>query len=214
LVALPAVVNRKLDRYHLIHLLVWLHLALTSIRNAPLFSLAAAPALACLLDSLPLSCRSNWVEPGRRPRWIPGIVTVMLLLVVAGVPLGGFDARKWPISALASLNRQPSSSRLFHEQDWGGLIEAECRPIRPSYLDDRFELYGKESILEYVDVLTGGPAWDTVRDRDQIDLVWVKPDRGLAKRMLNEPGWAVLYQDKVSVLFGRTTVGSLARRLP
>ena len=213
-VALPAVASRKVERYQLAHLLVWLHLALTSIRNAPLFSLAAAPALACLLDSLPLSCRSNWIEAGRRPRWIPGIVAGMLLLVVAGIPLGGFDARKWPISALATLNRQPCSSRLFHEQDWGGLIEAECRPTRPAYLDDRFELYGKESILEYVDVLTGGPAWDTVRDRDRIDLVWVKPDRGLAKRMLKEPGWAVLYQDKVSVLFGRRDVGSLARRVP
>ena len=106
-VALPAVASRKVERYQLAHLLVWLHLALTSIRNAPLFSLAAAPALACLLDSLPLSCRSNWIEPGRRPRWIPGIVAGMLLLVVAGIPLGGFDTRKWPISALATLNRQP-----------------------------------------------------------------------------------------------------------
>jgi hypothetical protein len=83
------------------------------------------------------------------------------------------------------------------------LIEAECWPVRPSYLDDRFELYGKDAILEYVDVLTGGPSWDIVRDRDRIDLVWVKPDRGLAKRMLKEPGWLVLYRDSVSVLIGR-----------
>ncbi len=55
-----------------------------------------------------------------------------------------------------------------------------------------------------------------MRDRDRIDLVWVKPDRGLAKRMLKEPGWTVLYQDKVSVLFGRKKEGrrpSLALRL-
>ena len=107
------------------------------------------------------------------------------------------------MSALATLNDQPASSRLFHEQDWGGLIEAECRPIRSSYLDDRFELFGKAAILEYVDVLTGGPAWDTIRDRDRIDMVWVKPDRGLAKRMFEEPDWTVLYRDSVSVLFGR-----------
>ncbi len=36
LVALPAVASRKIDRYQLAHLLVWLHLALTSIRNCPL----------------------------------------------------------------------------------------------------------------------------------------------------------------------------------
>ena len=110
----------------------------------------------------------------------------------------------WPLAALPDLNRQPCSSRLFHEQDWGGLIAAECRPIRRTYLDDRFELFGKESILEYVDVLAGGPAWDSVRDRDRIDLVWVRPDRGLAKRMLKDPKWSVLHQDKVSVLFRRS----------
>ena len=40
--------------------------------------------------------------------------------------------------------------------------------------------------LEYGDALTGGPAWDTICDRDRIDMVWVKPDRGLAKRMSEE----------------------------
>ena len=77
LMALPALVSRRTDRYHLVHMLVWLHLALTSIRNAPLFAFAAAPALASLLDGLPITFRSFWTRPevpvdldsrdGRRP---------------------------------------------------------------------------------------------------------------------------------------------------
>ena len=47
------------------HVLVWLHLALTSIRNAPLFALAAAPALATLLDGLPLAIRKSWKRDDR-----------------------------------------------------------------------------------------------------------------------------------------------------
>ncbi len=203
LVGLSASSNRRVDRYHLVHLLVWLHLALTSIRNAPLFALVAAAPLATLLDGLPLAVRTGWQEHGRKSLWIPALVTSVLLLVAAGVRLGEFDSQRWPLSALATLNDQPASSRLFHEQDWGGLIEAECRPIRSSYLDDRFELFGKAAILEYLDALTGGPTWDTIRDRDRIDMVWVKPDRGLARRMSEEPGWTVLYRDSISVLFGR-----------
>ena len=95
------------------------------------------------------------------------------------------------------------SARIFHEQDWGGFIEAECQPTRRAYVDDRFEIFGKEAVLEYVDTLTGGPAWDTVRDRDRIELVWLRPDRGLARRLLKDPRWTVLYGDKVSILFAR-----------
>ena len=59
------------------------------------------------------------------------------------------------------------------------------------------------AILEYVQTLAGGPTWDTVRDRERIDLVWVQPDRELAKRMADEPGWTQLFRDSVSVLYGR-----------
>ena len=202
LVGLPALVSRRTDRYQLMHVLVWLHLALTSIRNAPLFALAAAPALAGLLDGLPLPFRNAWPRQAGRSIWAPALATGLLALTATGVTIGGFGETRWPLSALASLNQQSPAARLFHEQDWGGLIEAECQPARLSYLDERFELFGKDAILEYVETLSGGPVWDTVRDRDRIDMVWLRPDRGLAKRMFDEPGWTVLYRDSVSVLFG------------
>jgi hypothetical protein len=212
LVGLPVVSSRRVDRYQLAHVLVWLHLALTTIRNAPFFAMAAAPALASLIDGLPLSFRTSWKREDRATIW-PAFAMVVLLLVMArGVWLGGYDPKKWPLDALATLDHQPASARLFHEQDWGGLIEAETRPIRRSYLDDRFELFGKEAIVEYVDAMTGGPAWDTVRDRDRIDMVWLRPDRGLAKRLLKEPGWRVLHRDKVSILFRHDPSRALTAR--
>ncbi len=203
LIALPVVSTRKIDRYHLAHVLVWLHLALTAIRNAPFFAIAAAPAIATLLDGLPLSARSSWKRDPRPSIWPAAAILALLLMIMGGVKIGGFDLKRWPMAALPALNQQPTAARLFHEQDWGGLIEAECQPTRRAYVDDRFEIFGKDAILEYVDVLFGGPAWDTVRDRDKIDLVWLRPDRGLAKRLLAEPGWEVRYRDDLSILFGR-----------
>ena len=35
------------------------------------------------------------------------------------------------LSRSATLNRQPTASHLFNEQDWGGLIESECYPAGP-----------------------------------------------------------------------------------
>jgi hypothetical protein len=60
--------------------------------------------------------------------------------------------------------------------------------------------------------MTGGPAWDTVRDRDRIDMVWLRPDRRLAKRLLKEPGWSVLHRDKVSILFRQEPSRALSAR--
>jgi hypothetical protein len=212
LVALPVVSSRRIDRYQMAHLLVWLHLGLTSIRNIPFFAMAAAPALATLLDGLPILLRKSWKEGQRASIWPAAATLGTLVLLCGGVRFGGFDLKKWPFSALPVLDRQRLSAPLYHEQDWGGLIEAECQPPRRSYLDDRFELFGKDAILEYIDVLSGGPVWDTVCERDGIELVWMRPDRGLAKRLLKEPGWDVLHRDKVSILFKRKTPSQVGAR--
>ena len=100
LLALPALVSKRTDRYQLVHMLVWLHLALTSIRNAPLFAFAAAGPLACRS----MGCRSRSGVSGRARRrrslWIPTMAGGLLCIALAGVPLGGFEPGKWPFPAL------------------------------------------------------------------------------------------------------------------
>jgi hypothetical protein len=137
----------------------------------------------------------------------------VVLAVGGGLRFGGFSPKVWPLNGLPVLDRQPIGDRLFHEQDWGGMIEAECDPPRRAYLDDRFELFGREAILEYVDALQGGPGWYALRDRERIALVWVRPERGLARQLAKDPHWRVLHRDPVSVLFRRDgDAGVLAGR--
>ena len=174
--------------------------------------MAVAPPLAVLIDGLPILYRGSWKGARDLSIWAPAATVAVVLLLAAGVDLGGFDTKRWPLSALATLNAQPAGARLFHEQDWGGLIAAECQPSRHTYLDDRFELFGKEAIVEYVDALSGGPAWDDVRNRDRIEMVWLRPERGLAKRLKQESGWEILYQDKVSIMFKHAPAGRVAAR--
>ncbi len=204
LIALPVFSRRRPSRYDLLQALVWLHLALTSIRHAPLFAMAVAPMLSQLLDGLLTPDPEGVATERQEPDWslVPLVASLTLAVAVScGVRLGGHDPKKWPLQAVPTLDRQPLEARLFHEQDWGGLIEALCRPTRQAYLDDRFELWGREPILEYVGALGGGPDWDTLQARQRFGLVWVKPDRGLAKRLRNDPQWQVVYQDSLSILF-------------
>ena len=201
LVALPTFSSRRVDRYALAHAVVWLHLALGSIRHAPLFALAAAPGLGQLLEGMPLAVR----DPARLKRgwstWPAALSLALVLAVAGGLRFGGFSPKVWPLNGLAILNRQPVGDPLFHEQDWGGMIEARCDPPRRAFLDDRFELFGRRAIVEYIEALQGGPSWDAVRDRERITLVWVRPERGLALRLDRDPQWRALHRDAVSVLY-------------
>jgi hypothetical protein len=208
LIALPTFSTRKMDRYDLAHSLVWLHFALASVRHAPLFAIAVAPGLSKVLEGLPLASREVGRNHVRWTLWPLATAAALSVAVLCGLRLGGFDPEWWPLDAVAVLDRQPVESRLFHEQDWGGMIEAECRPLRRSFVDDRFELFGKEAILRYIDALQGGPEWDGLCERERFRLVWVKPDRGLAKRLAADPRWQTLHRDKVSVLFGRKDAAS------
>ena len=213
LIALPALTRSKMTRYELSHALVWLHLALASVRHAPLFALAAAAGFASLLDGLVTRPNVRPEGPGDAPPWLwPGVAAAALAVAVGcGARLSAFDRSTWPLDALPSLNAAPSRAPLFHEQDWGGLIAAETSPTRPTFLDDRFELYGKGGILRYVNAIEGGPDWEAARDRYGIGLVWVRPNRGLARRLADDPSWHVRYRDAVSVLFERSGAPAAGR---
>lgn len=202
LVAAPAFARHRPSRYDLTILMAWVHPALTSIRNVPLFALAAAPALASWLDGD--SATTLTVRRDGRPSPWPLLASLATMAAATGGLLpGGPDPTRWPLKALPVLARQPSEDRLFHELNWGGLIEWYSPSIHQSYLDDRFELWGRRPILAYLEALEGGAGWDVLRDREGFAMVWVRPGRGLARRLAADPGWTIVHRDPVSVLFRR-----------
>jgi hypothetical protein len=205
LVALPSLTGRRVGRYDLAHGLVWLHFALGSIRNAPLFGLAIAPALGSQFDGA-LSPGRRRETPARAGRpWFGMIASLAVIAAtVSGWEPGHFDPQKWPTEGLRALNQQSTAKMLFHEQDWGGLIEAESLPRRRTFIDDRFELFGRQAVVDYLAMLEGGPTWDEQLMTHDIDVVWVRPKRGLARRLDNDHAWRAVHRDDVSVLFVRS----------
>jgi hypothetical protein len=204
-IALPCFSIRRLSRYELAHLLVWLHLSLSSVRQEPLFAIVAASSLARLIDGL-LSPSTNPERDRAFGRWTawPIVASMALVVsVVAGGTWGSLDPKHWPIRAVPVLDRQPVEAKLFNEQDWGGMIEFSCQPHRRTFVDDRFELFGKPAIVEYLEALHGGPSWDALDKREVFALVWIRPKSGLALRLARDPQWRELHRDKVSVLFER-----------
>lgn len=195
--------------YDLVHAAVWLHLGLSSLRHLPLFGIAMSPVLAqvfanvfrgrdAAVDGKPDDTRKN----KRRV----GIALAALVLASPLLAIGaGPDSKKWPFAGLKALDREPVSARLFHDQDWGGLIALSATPQRAPWIDDRFELLGRQEMLTYLEARRGGPAWDAMADR--LDLVWVRPACGLSRRLETDSSWKVVHRDAISVLFRRAKTG-------
>lgn len=206
MIVLPVATGARPSLYDLAHVVVWLHLGMSSLRNVPLFALAAAPVVSQLLGAALPSSELVRGGPGRRAgAW--GLACALCLGVAtaiqAGFSLGNPDPKTWPFGGLAALNQQPVDAKLFHEQDWGGMIENESVPARKARMDDRFELWGRQPLLDYVEALKGGPGWDDLDGRESFELVWLRPTRGLAKRLERDDSWRELYRDEVSVLYAR-----------
>ena len=209
LIALPIVCRAAMSRHDLVQTLVWLHLALGSIRQAPLFGMVACAGLATLFSSITAPKPSEpAAEPAGSMFWSIAASLAVGLAILLGLPLGGHDPDRWPIAGLKALDRESPSLRLFHEQDWGGMIESECSPQRRAFIDDRFELFGRQRILDYVGMLEGGPSWDEANAQNPFDLAWLKPTRPLARKLQADANWSVVHSDTVSILLKRTYRGA------
>jgi hypothetical protein len=157
--------------------LIWLYLACTRVRHAPLFAISAALAIA---DMLPftrwaaLVARSGSdlfqyamtkpIEVSRRdyrPAIIPACVVVVAFLFQAlgvQIPIMGhgwaqLDATYWPTDLLPDLRRCASDSSdgrpVFNEYLLGGFLIYYTPGFRV-FVDDRCELYGDRWLEDYV----------------------------------------------------------------
>ncbi|MBN2496855.1 MAG: hypothetical protein JXR96_19850 [Deltaproteobacteria bacterium] len=109
----------------------------------------------------------------------------------------------YPRGLLARIQQRGSQQRVFQYFNWGGAFIWALYPGQRVFIDQRNDCYPMEVFLDYFAVheLEGG--WRGVLDRWQIDTVAYPPDEPLARKLRQEPGWTVDYEDDQSVLFAR-----------
>ncbi len=153
--------------------LVWLALTCSRIRQAPLFAVTAALALA---DFFPRVRWAKWLgdrgsvifrpPPARpeEPRFalkslvVPGAVVLLTVLVslgslrLANHGLTRLDPRHWPLELLPDLQHfeqtQPAGTPIMNDMLFGGFLIFYTPGLRV-FVDDRCELYGDRFLLDY-----------------------------------------------------------------
>jgi hypothetical protein len=222
----------RLDSFSLLHLIVWVHFALAAVRQVSFAAVIAAPILGQLTCGLwpPLRDRfglewisksindlgkrmNEWAIAERTVRWPTWSILVSVALIGAtglgvelpafGLGTAQFSSTRWPLAAVDRLNEEPVDGPVFNDLNWGGYLILYSHPRRPVFADDRFELYGRKFIQDYLDALQYGPAWKTLLAGYDFEFVLIRPDVPLARVLSESSEWEVLHQDATAVLFRR-----------
>lgn len=203
--------------------LVWLVLAWTRVRHGPLFVIVAAVALSDLVPH----CR--WIEALKRrglfaneprltakPRWsiawsfllLP--VTLFLAPMCLGRGWVQLDPRHWPLELVPELRAQVAGkqTRVFHEDVFGGFLIYYV-PETAVFVDDRYELYGREFIHAYAQAVRREPhTLDEWRRQYGFNLALTHTDSSFTRHLKHSPDWRLLRESRAACLFVAQPNGS------
>lgn len=192
-------------------------MGLMAVRNIPLFALAAPVVITRHAEPWlkELGKQLKRKRPARlrpAPAWLSwlnvAIVTLLALAVLARAALvypaeanTRALAAKLPVGAVEYIQRVMPSGRLFNSYNWGGYLLWTLRDY-PVFLDGRTDLYADGVFAEWLDAVSAKPGWQETLDKWQVRLVLIEPGWPLAQ-LLKSEGWQLLYEDEISVLYGR-----------
>ncbi|MEX1247313.1 MAG: hypothetical protein WEA61_02425 [Anaerolineales bacterium] len=192
------------------------YMGLLAARNIPLFALAAPIVMSRHAASWLPALRKKFglkkvkaTQPARWQAWLnAGILAVLAMAVVgraASVYPGEANLEaskdKSPIGAVEYIKEHQPPGNLFNSYNFGGYLIWELRDY-PVYVDGRTDLYDDGILTQWLNTIQGKEGWQTALDRWGVRLVLLEPTWPLT-RLLEAEGWQLLYEDDVSVLFGR-----------
>ncbi len=202
--------------------------ALISRRNIPLFGIVALPLLAIALNPawrrwrVPVLSHVRRVfqegeriaKPGRAAAVLAAL---MLVLGAADGRVGGaqlvrdrFDARTFPVEAVASARAAGLDGTIFNEFTWGGFILYSW-PEQRIFIDGLTDYFGADLTRTYMDIAMLQPGWDRKLDEHRVSLVIVPPKSALAYALRSRPEWQPWYEDATAVILRRdTAAGTLS----
>ena len=205
----------------------WMHLALLSTRNIPIFAiLAAVPvawAVAEWLERLAAAPVAGWVRNacrsfgefaagigamdrlGRVP--VTSVAATAALVLLLSAPGGAsklkaeYDPERYPAQALRVLEPAECAGPVFTNDEWGDYLIYRLYPRTKVFVDGRSDFYGPEFNQKYVDVMNGKHDWEKTLEGYGVRTVLLPVDASLASTLKESARWRVIYDDGVAIAF-------------
>ncbi len=206
----------------------WLHQALGMGRNIPLFALVAALPTAQALAEIAtrMAARADvaqWLRgalatfseigeeigsmerTGRAHLISMAAFAVLALVMLAPAPstrfLAAYDAKAYPVQAVAKLSAESRAGRIFAPDEWGDYLIYTLSPATKVFIDGRFDFYGNRFTEKYLDVMDAKYNWAATLDEYRVRFVLLPVEAPLASALKESSRWNTAYDDGVSILF-------------
>ena len=108
--------------------------------------------------------------------------------------------KKFPVKAVRFIKANGLAGPLFNHLDWGGFLIWQLREP-PVVMDGRINLYGDERVERSLNTWQAGPGWETDPELIKANLVIGDKARPLVSRLRDHPGYKVVYEDNIAVVF-------------
>lgn len=176
--------RRLIEPRHLLLIVPFTALGLTSVRAIPPAWLGLVPLVALSMSGMKLGSSRRF---STMSAVIFGLAVLVMPFLLAKEAV--LDEERLPVEASSALAELPT----FHDDRAGGYLIWAHWPDRKVYLDDRAELYDLR-IREFVEIRFEGRDWRPVFERDGIEQALLFSDERLADELRDE-GWVTAYED-------------------
>ena len=106
-----------------------------------------------------------------------------------------------PVEAVKIMRAAQPEGQIFNSYNWGAYLMW----VLPEYLvfvDGRTDLFGDEIIGQWVQVVQAEEGWQQILDEWEVGAILLEPERPVVSQ-LETSDWRLLYQDELSVVYGR-----------
>jgi len=212
--------GKKIDFSDLLKVLGFAYMTFFSQRNIAPYAIIILPVMSRQLalawenwTASPLGMRAQRLRASSESKEIPLKITRLInrllvsLIVVAA--LGNLYVltrpanvdESYPRPAIRWIEENQPQGALFNSYNWGGYLTWNLRNY-PVFIDGRADLYGDEIIGQWWQVAGGGEAAQQILDDWEVNLILLEPS-WLVVRELSRYGWELMYEDEMSVVYGR-----------
>lgn len=186
----------------------FMHLALQSVRNVPLFAIVCAPPLAAAMEeafsefnSGRVLRQAGRVLEGMKSGWGTVAVWVLGVAMIAAIGASPVTLGQGACIPTKAIERLPHG-RLFTTDQWADYLVYE-EPDRKVFFDGRNDFYGPAFVESYLRVMKAKPGWETILDKYHVSVALIPTDGAIRAALSHDEAWMTAYRDSKATMFFR-----------